>query len=194
MKSVIIIFCASLILLLGCAGVHQQSVADVSTHKFSYTKPPSDWKQLFLSDTSMTIGGAKVPVYSSTWIHKNTSSITVLAVDLSGFQEKPTAREITIMGIEQWAGDYLGELCTTTRLNIIDETTEPYKGSSQVFKLTSEVVCEIDGEGESFVTKFQPHAIDHMGSRYRFQFAARDDYYDQDYKVYAELLESIDFL
>lgn len=194
MKSVIIIFCASLILLFGCAGVHQQSVVDVSTHKFSYTKPPSDWKQLFLSDTSMTIGSAKVPVHSSTWTHKNTSSITVLAVDLSSFQEKPTAREITIMGIEQWADDYLGEVCTATRLNIIDEKTEPYKGSAQVFELTSEVVCEVEGEGEGFVTKFKSHAIDHMESRYRFQFAARDDYYEQDYKVYTELLESIDFL
>jgi len=194
MKSVIILFCASLILLFGCAGVHKRSVVDVSTYKFSYTKPPPDWKHLFLSNTSMTIGSTKVPVHSSTWTHKNTSSITVLPVDLSSFQEKPTAREITIMGIEQWADDYLGKVCAATRINIIDEKTESYKESAQIFELTSEVVCEVEGEGEDFFTKFQSHAIDHMESRYRFQFAARDDYYEQDYKVYAELLESIDFL
>ena len=127
MKSVIILFCASLILLFGCAGVHKRSVVDVSTYKFSYTKPPPDWKHLFLSNTSMTFGSTKVPVHSSTWTHKNTSSITVLAVDLLSFQEKPTAREITIMGIEQRADDYLGKVCAAIRINIIDEKTESYK-------------------------------------------------------------------
>jgi hypothetical protein len=192
MKSVIVILCVSL--LLGSSGVHGQSVVDVSTHKLSYTEPPSDWKLSSSFNTPVLVGDIKLPVHGSVWAHENKSSITVLAIDLSSHQEPPTARETTIQTLELWIESYLGKICAATQFDIIDEKNGSYKGSAQVYEMTSEVTCEVEGEGEGFVTKIKNHAIDHMGFRYKFEFTARDDYYEQNYKVYAELLESIDFL
>lgn len=177
----------------GCAGSQQQFVK-VPTHKFSYKEPSSGWERLFSENTIIEVGDVNIPAYTASWANSLSSSITVLAVDLSDHPNKPTKRKATIRGIEEWIKESLDKVCSATRFNIIEEENGTYKESAEVYKLSSEVECESGKGGDTYITKLESHAIDLFGIRYRFQFSAPSQAYDKDYKVFAEFLESIGFI
>ena len=83
MKHFQVLILIPLLFFLGCAGVGQQKLVEVPTHKFSYKEPPPDWERVFSENTDVEVGDVKIPAYSVSWLNSRSSSITILAVDLS---------------------------------------------------------------------------------------------------------------
>lgn len=194
MKSLLTTVSATFIFIAGCASVSHNTAELIASHSFSYEKPPSTWEQIHSSTKSIANDEVKISTYFSAWLNENTSSITVLALDLSGYDEKPTARDTTIWGIEEWIGDYLKNICETTHFKILAENERSTKESVVTFEIESEVMCDMKEESDSYTMKFKSYVIDYKENRYRFQFSARSAFYDRDYNAFVELLDSIDLL